>query len=132
MEAAGCWSQDVAERVLTQTTQPSFGFMVAQNLTTLMESWRSDATHAYGSKNHVDGTLSQCASVRVSLSCRVSPPQIMFGSESAFFLEYLAGLRRDGSGGLLVVRALFLLTGQQKGRTDGVCRACVRRRSHTC
>ena len=39
--------------MLTQTTQPSFGFMVAQNLTTLMESWRSDATHAYGSKNHV-------------------------------------------------------------------------------
>ena len=76
--------------------------------------------------------LPGCLGARVTRCFFLCREEIMFGSESAFFLEYLAGLRRDGSGGLLVVCALFLLTGQQMGRTEGVCRACVRRRSHTC
>lgn len=70
---------DVAMKILTHVTQPSFGFMVSQNLTTLMESWRSDATHAFGSKNH-----------------------IMFGSESAFLMEHVAGIRLSGAGRVVI------------------------------
>ena len=63
---------DIAMKILTQVTQPSYGFWVRQNLTTLMEGWQSSAATAYGSKNH-----------------------IMFGSESAFLMEHVAGIRRE-------------------------------------
>jgi alpha-L-rhamnosidase len=46
---------DVAMRILTEISQPSFGYWTGpeNNLTPLMEDWRSSAAMAYGSKNHI-------------------------------------------------------------------------------
>ncbi len=58
---------DVAYRVVTQTTFPSWGYWVKQGATTLWENWNGAGTH-----NH-----------------------IMFGDISAWFYGTLAGIRPD-------------------------------------
>ncbi len=58
---------DVAYQIATQTTQPSWGWWLSQGATTMWETWGTGASH-----NH-----------------------IMFGDLSAWFIEYLAGLRVD-------------------------------------
>jgi alpha-L-rhamnosidase len=58
---------DVAWRIVTQRTHPSWGRWLEQGATTLWEDW-----HGGSSRNH-----------------------IMFGDISAWFIEYLAGIRPD-------------------------------------
>ncbi len=60
---------DVAYKVTTQTTAPSWGHWIKQGATTLWENWNGDGTH-----NHV-----------------------MFGDVSAWFYQTLAGIRPDSS-----------------------------------
>ena len=58
---------DLAYRMATQVTRPSWGFWLGKGATTLWEEWGGGASH-----NHV-----------------------MFGDVSAWFVEYLAGIRVD-------------------------------------
>ena len=62
---------DVAYKVATQTTPPSWGYWIRQGATTLWEQWE-DGPHKDFSRNH-----------------------IMFGDVSAWFYETLAGIRPD-------------------------------------
>jgi alpha-L-rhamnosidase len=64
---------DVAYAIATQTTFPSWGYMVEQGATTLWEDWQSSRYTFEGSKNH-----------------------IMFGSQSAWYYQVLGGITNDG------------------------------------
>eukprot|EP01084_Bolivina_argentea_P196053 336167_1 len=50
---------------------PSYGYWVTQKATTLWENWQSSQYHESGSKNH-----------------------IMFGAQSGWYYQYLAGIRQ--------------------------------------
>ena len=70
---------ELAYRVATQKTYPSWGYMIAQDATTMWELWNSDKEKPEGmnSRNH-----------------------FAYGSLGEWLYEYLAGIRRDpGSAG---------------------------------
>lgn len=66
---------DVALAITTQRDFPSWGFMIEQGATTLWENWQTSRYKAYGSRNH-----------------------IMFGPQSAWYYQHLAGIQRGGLG----------------------------------
>lgn len=61
---------DVAMALATQTTFPSWGYMVMQQATTMWESWEGTEYKAVSSRNH-----------------------IMFGSQSSWYYQYIAGIK---------------------------------------
>ena len=61
---------DVAMALASQTTFPSWGYMVEQTATTLWESWEGTQYKAVSSRNH-----------------------IMFGGQSSWYYQYIAGLQ---------------------------------------
>ena len=63
---------DLATNISLQRTMPSYGFWYDQKATTLWEQWESTQYNAAGSKNH-----------------------IMFGAQSAWYYQYLAGIKQD-------------------------------------
>jgi alpha-L-rhamnosidase len=65
---------DAAFRIATQTTYPSWGFMLANNATTLWERWELRTGKGMNSQNHP-----------------------MMGSVSSYFYKYLAGINADPS-----------------------------------
>jgi len=68
---------DLAYELATQTTYPSWGYMVARGATTLWELWQEKAGPAMNSHNHA-----------------------MFGSVGAWFYQALAGIGLDGDAGV--------------------------------
>jgi len=65
---------DLAYRLVTQTTYPSWGYMIQEGATTLWERWEYMAGGGMNSHNH-----------------------IMFGSVDAWFYKVLAGINQDPS-----------------------------------
>ncbi len=65
---------DLAYRLVTQTTYPSWGYMIWEGATTLWERWEYMAGGGMNSHNH-----------------------IMFGSVDAWFYKALAGINADSS-----------------------------------
>ncbi len=61
----------LAMNATLQVTMPSYGYWYEQKATTLWENWESSQYHAHGSKNH-----------------------IMFGAQSGWYFQYLAGIRQ--------------------------------------
>jgi alpha-L-rhamnosidase len=66
---------DAAFRIATQTSYPSWGYMLAHGATTLWERWENKTDGEMNSHNHP-----------------------MLGSISAWFFQYLAGIRPDTTG----------------------------------
>jgi alpha-L-rhamnosidase len=69
-----CGYADVAYRIVTQTTYPSWGYMIREGATTIWERWEYLANSGMNSHNH-----------------------IMFGSVDAWFYKALAGINADPS-----------------------------------
>jgi alpha-L-rhamnosidase len=67
-----CGRADLAYRLATQTTYPSWGYMIKEGATTLWERWEYMAGGGMNSHNH-----------------------IMFGSIDAWFYRVLAGINHD-------------------------------------
>ncbi len=65
---------DLAYDLATQTTYPSWGYMMDRGATTLWELWQERTGPSMNSHNHP-----------------------MFGSIGTYFYEYLAGIQRDGN-----------------------------------
>ncbi|MFY9177955.1 MAG: family 78 glycoside hydrolase catalytic domain [Caldicoprobacterales bacterium] len=63
---------DTAYKIATQTTYPSWGYMLSKGATTIWERWEYATGAAMNSHNHA-----------------------MYGSVSAWFYKYLAGIRPD-------------------------------------
>eukprot|EP00698_Gefionella_okellyi_P008493 TRINITY_DN2105_c0_g1_i1.p1 TRINITY_DN2105_c0_g1~~TRINITY_DN2105_c0_g1_i1.p1 ORF type:complete len:1115 (+),score=230.55 TRINITY_DN2105_c0_g1_i1:139-3483(+) len=67
---------DLAFNLMVEKDIPSFGFMIEEGATTLWENWQTTRYTAYGSRNH-----------------------IMFGSQSAWYYNHLAGIQQLGGDG---------------------------------
>ena len=63
---------DLAFKLVTQTTYPSWGYMIREGATTLWERWESLTEEGMNSQNH-----------------------IMLGTVDAWFYKYLAGIQVD-------------------------------------
>lgn len=63
---------DIAYRLITQTTYPSWGYMIENGATTIWERWEYETGGAMNSHNHP-----------------------MYGAVSAWFYKYLAGINVD-------------------------------------
>lgn len=66
---------ELAYKVVTQKTYPSFGYMIEEGATTLWERWEKLTSNGMNSHNH-----------------------IMFGSVDAWFYKYLVGIRVKDKG----------------------------------
>ncbi|MCX8171517.1 MAG: family 78 glycoside hydrolase catalytic domain, partial [Candidatus Bathyarchaeota archaeon] len=69
-----CGYADIAYRIVTQTTYPSWGYMIEEGATTIWERWEYLTGPGMNSHNH-----------------------IMFGSVDAWFYKALAGINADPS-----------------------------------
>ncbi len=69
---SSCGKVDTAFDVATQTTYPSWGYMIAQGATTIWERWENATGGGMNSHNHP-----------------------MYGSISLWFMKYLAGISPD-------------------------------------
>jgi alpha-L-rhamnosidase len=65
-----CGYKDVAYKIMTQESYPSFGYMIKEGATTVWERWEKLTGSGMNSHNH-----------------------IMFGTVDAWFYRYLAGIR---------------------------------------
>jgi alpha-L-rhamnosidase len=71
---------DVAYKIATQETYPSYGYWIRQHCTTLLEKWEG-----YDSHNHQ-----------------------MFGTVNEYFYQYLAGIRSPLNGSSIAYKHIFL------------------------
>ena len=82
---------DLALKIASQKTEPSWGWMVMQGATTLWESWMGDRFHGVSSRNH-----------------------IMFGGQGPWYYQAIAGINMmEGTNGYQHIRIQPRLTASE-------------------